>query len=509
MDLILAMWIAYYLVKNTTQDLVYKSTGKLPPSYLREQERRKRRAERQPITDRTEARKFFANAWHDAWADAAERRERGRQKRRERWAAEDGPPAAETAPDRPAGGPAPAESDVAGMDVADPIAPTTRPDEPPAPRRTGPPPDEPPPAATSRPAKSRGERTCPIPDEPPGPPAAPPAPGVVHDEPTYQATGEMPPPEVLDNEEVMYRRYALRRNNGVPTTPEQLAADLGLSPANAEILHQQLDARYVEEHPGAERIPTPDLAKAAERMACEGCGGKTHLEPTDDPAKWLMRTTHTDPACPHDSARVAEQAGQSPTPMSQEMAERHRELAAASARKRMVEAADAASTARAREDWDQEAAHLKEAEHAAAELGITSMHEMEQAIDAYKTGTPLQKWAPVPTQPGNATPQINGMENDMTATGETTGLASALAYTSAMATSAGDGAASVETSLASLQSGEVSGEALSQLAAAQEHLAAAQAAFNAAHATLSSHQNVAEAYAANADAGNKQFLLND
>lgn len=89
-DLLLALWIAYYMTRNTVQDLVFKATGELPPSYLREQERIKAKRARRPITTRREARRFWVNAWDDAWEAAEERRARANTKRgefrRARWA---------------------------------------------------------------------------------------------------------------------------------------------------------------------------------------------------------------------------------------------------------------------------------------------------------------------------------------------------------------------------------------------------------------------------------------
>ena len=92
---------------------------------------------------------------------------------------------------------------------------------------------------------------------------------------------------------------------------------------------------------------------------------------------------------------------------------------------------------------------------------------------------------------------------------ETTGLGSALAYTAQMAACTAGGAASVETSLASLADGQVSGPVLQHLSNAQEALAAAQAEFAAAHAELQHHVGVQEAYAATPDAGSRQFVTGD
>lgn len=92
---------------------------------------------------------------------------------------------------------------------------------------------------------------------------------------------------------------------------------------------------------------------------------------------------------------------------------------------------------------------------------------------------------------------------------EATSLASALVYTAQMAAGTAAGAASVEASLAAVADGQVSGAAITHLRRAQEALAAAQAGFAAAHAALSQHVVVQEAYAAAPGAGSKQFVTGD
>lgn len=92
-DLLLAMLIAYYMTKNTVQDLAWKATGQDPPSYRREQERIRRRENRRPITERREGRKFLVNLFEDAMESAGEHRERihnrRRKRRLEQWDRED------------------------------------------------------------------------------------------------------------------------------------------------------------------------------------------------------------------------------------------------------------------------------------------------------------------------------------------------------------------------------------------------------------------------------------
>lgn len=95
MDPISALLFAYVVaglfVRNVTQDLVYKVRGEDPPSYRRELERRKRRDERR--ANPTAARKFWVNAWDDAWAGADEHRARvvkqAAERRQRRWTAMD------------------------------------------------------------------------------------------------------------------------------------------------------------------------------------------------------------------------------------------------------------------------------------------------------------------------------------------------------------------------------------------------------------------------------------
>lgn len=84
MFLIFALVVAYYMTRNTVQDLAWKARGQDPPSFRREQDRIARKAKRRPITGRQEARKFWATAWADAWESANERREHAREKAKQR-----------------------------------------------------------------------------------------------------------------------------------------------------------------------------------------------------------------------------------------------------------------------------------------------------------------------------------------------------------------------------------------------------------------------------------------
>lgn len=80
--LLLSMVAAWFFTRNTVQDLTWRSRGEDPPSYRRELERAKRRADARENPG--PARRFWGNAWGDAWARAEERREDTRDRAKER-----------------------------------------------------------------------------------------------------------------------------------------------------------------------------------------------------------------------------------------------------------------------------------------------------------------------------------------------------------------------------------------------------------------------------------------
>lgn len=93
-ELIFCLTVAYFLTRNTVQDLAWKARGEDPPSYRREQARwqaRKERKDRQVGDSPTQ--QLFRNAWADAVAAADERRartaEKAAAKRHAKWAEKD------------------------------------------------------------------------------------------------------------------------------------------------------------------------------------------------------------------------------------------------------------------------------------------------------------------------------------------------------------------------------------------------------------------------------------
>ena len=118
-------------------------------------------------------------------------------------------------------------------------------------------------------------------------------------------------------------------------------------------------------------------------------------------------------------------------------------------------------------------------------------------------------------EPGTENP-TNERKDDMTAntataaaSGEVTGLQSAINYVALMRQSAETAVSSLEQSMAGLQSGGVSGPTLEHLTAAQEHMSHAAQAFAAAEGVLRSHMSVREAYEATPDAGSKEFVTSE
>lgn len=92
---------------------------------------------------------------------------------------------------------------------------------------------------------------------------------------------------------------------------------------------------------------------------------------------------------------------------------------------------------------------------------------------------------------------------------EVTGLASALAHAQQMRRAYEDSVTDAERYVAGLESGGVSGEALTSVQQAMEAQQAAAAAWAQAEATLTRHMAVREAYEANQGAGSREFVTSE
>jgi hypothetical protein len=472
---LLIVVIAYYCVRNTAQDLIYAITGRIPPSFVREQQRIARREARRPLTADRADRRFFRNAYNDAWESAEAHRarwaEKRTQKRYEKWGTQG--------------------------DVPAPVQTNARPEE-----------------VLSPPAHGTSAT---LPEPTPETEADTPSSIVHKGDYTFVPGGK---------NESLYQRYAMRRRNGgQPMTTVAIADELGVSVAEADKLQQSWSDRYDQEtNPD---VPPKHLLDYQKHSRCRDCSGEITIN--KDPERsgqWIVGVNHTREDCPQDAKR--------PTPREQHDQQVQRLADAVPAERvlrdptdtpavrpvddgdRIPEAAVIAWNAEAdsheelakhrheaieREragDHEGAAESRRRADEAAAALGVFT----EEDTDAHLADTP----ATTPLASTSETHPPNTKENNMTVNAETTGLQSALHYTASMAATTGEGVSSVETSIASLQQGEVGESVTGHLTQAQEHLSAAQAAFQAANDELTSHINVQEAYSANPNAGNKQFV---
>jgi hypothetical protein len=283
--------------------------------------------------------------------------------------------------------------------------------------------------------------------------------------------------------------------------------------------HDEVEAELAEGRRLAWTAGITDITKAAQVLVESSADPITRDVAADviaradaDAGTRQQATDHTtdadDPASSTDTANAADAADTAEAVRKVlDEAERKREFARWYAR---------AASAKAAGNWTVAELARKYAEEAATALGITSEEEMKRILAEYGPSATTTRPATTPapttttTTTTTSTSTSSGLENHQVSTnGEITGLSSALNYTSAMAATMAEGAAGVETSIASLKAGEVSGPGVERLAAAQELLAQAQAEFDAAHAAFQQQLNVKEAYEATPGAGNKQFVTSE
>jgi hypothetical protein len=495
-DLLLAMWITAYLTRNTVQDLAWKARGEDPPSFRREQERLANRRARRPITDRREGRRFWANAWHDAWESAGERRARGyaqrAERRRERWQHDDDVAVAErqahdrnreldTAEDR-------AHERNARIDSCEqcdqPIIGSLlqaqhRPDGkfvlacPPCAEqldRAG---------AAGRPipaAEQPGERSG-------GPGRSP--------EPTGPAGWQRPAPPLprptIARPTIECASCGRRVPYGDTTTITVDGARLQVCPP----CRLRRAEQPAPEQPGSGRpeqlVPAPfgDAEHTGERT-----GGQTSPDP--DPDLDQARTSGTDRgAGEEDPDRLPDDG----------LPEDAYELTEPTRPDQPEPGSDQSID----QDSDRHGAAAT-----AEPSGERSEEQPGEGPDAQVIQLPVWQSAEPIQHPTQHDPnQHDPNQQEEYAMSETTSLNSALAYTTQMSGNAGQAATSVETSIASLMAGGVTGPAITALQAAQEAMNTAAAQFQAAHAALQRHIQVQEAYAANSDAGTREFVRAD
>ncbi|MFI6134016.1 hypothetical protein [Micromonospora sp. NPDC051141] len=117
---------------------------------------------------------------------------------------------------------------------------------------------------------------------------------------------------------------------------------------------------------------------------------------------------------------------------------------------------------------------------------------------------------PNPASPtGPAAPPSKEAAPMSTPNPEVSGHASAKTYADAMAKAAAAAVSSLEQTIARMNAGKVGAPALGHLARAQESATAMATELRAAHAVLSKHDVVGEAYQANRDAGDKDWMTKE
>src|SRR6266545_5562444 len=83
MDLLLAILLITYVIKNAITDTAYAVRGQTPPRLrIRWEKRRRRAAGRTDTTGRYGMTGYFRDLWHDSWQDARTHRETRRAERK-------------------------------------------------------------------------------------------------------------------------------------------------------------------------------------------------------------------------------------------------------------------------------------------------------------------------------------------------------------------------------------------------------------------------------------------
>lgn len=114
-----------------------------------------------------------------------------------------------------------------------------------------------------------------------------------------------------------------------------------------------------------------------------------------------------------------------------------------------------------------------------------------------------------PRHTAGTNPSANGRHNPQEEQVEVTGLSSAVNYAQQQQQAHDRAVTDCEGFAAALSANEVSGEALTEAQRAMELEQQTAAAWQRAHTALSNHMGVKEAYDANPDAGNKQFVTSE
>lgn len=465
MPIMLWILILTFFIRYAATDLAYAARGVETPRHKQRMEEirsgtRAPSRSRQPITDRTAARQFFAHVWHDAWDDAHEARTRWHQNRKARRAAKEGKAdRAATVEDTTTVEPEPQQPD-----EAVPAQDLTAPD------------------MTTEPTNRDADQ--PVTDDlDAGEPTE------VGSSPTPDSTIEIPEAiggSVADDD------TPPPQWSGHPTgTIDHTSATTDQFAEGVRIYRQRMAARAAQGMPERTRPRTTDLSRqgtTAEDIAdfCEESAAVNGVPVTH----YAVLRERIDGDTPLISTHLMFQG-------------------AASLRRLHAEFPDVDP-----EDVEIEAfAEDPDAEAVARELSwskyrVTPMEApSDKATPEFRapslaTVTPINRT----NQEGNA---VSNPQSVNTGGGETTNLSQALNFSAGMQKVAASCVAEIEQSIANLQAKNVTGEPITVLAQMAEAFGNAAGSATTAHQLFTDQTSVKEAHMAVSHAGDKDYLLGE
>jgi hypothetical protein len=439
--------IVLYSGKNVATDIAALVTGRTPPSHERQMARIKAGTARRATRQHGSTMgSFFADAYGDAWEAANDWRHRKAQVAARNRHAKWAEEDREFVKRTQA--PTPVDPTPAPKPTEAPKAKTVDPATVPTPKQ----------ATSSEPTKAGGDGSVPDSVAPVFSRIATSATAKTGETPDVKVpTGEhgktqdasTPGPATADPAyfESEYQRYAMRlRNGGKSMTSEQVQKNFNILPNEADEVLARWSDRYKTENASRDELKATYKAECEKAMAL------------------------------HDAGHVAE-------------SQVHIDRAADVARKMGITS-------------EEELFSLFQETQAVQPAPAKQETKIENAAEQTKTQTAeTQKEVPAVT---TTTTAQNGAAN-----AETIGLRAGLTFLNGMSTQCKAGAENTEISITSLTGGEVGPGITGKMAQAQELLNAAAALYAEAYKDLEKSIAVKEAYDANPDAGNKQFLTTE
>lgn len=438
--------VVAYSAKNVATDIAALVTGRTPPSHERQMARIKAgTARRATRQNGSTMGSFFADAYGDAWEAANDWRSRKAQVAARNRRAKWAKEDDEFAKQAQAQVPTPVSPTPPAASAGAPHVKKVDPGAAPAPKQ----------AASGASAKTGGDGFVPDSVAPVFSRIATSATTKTGETPNVKSANAgrqdaaTPKPDVtdLDRQESAYQRYAMRlRNGGKPMTSDQVQKDLGLPPGEADELLARWAARYKTENPSRDELKAVYAKECAEAMRL------------------------------HDAGRIEE-------------SQVHIDRAADAARKMGITS-------------EEELFALFQETQATASAPPQKEEKSENAAEKTETKTAeIPKEVPAVT---TTTAPQNGAAN-----AETIGLPAGLVFLAGMRDQCKNGAANTEISANSLTASKVGPGITGPMAQAMEMLKIVSDLFDEAHKKLEETIKVQEAYVANPDAGDKDFMLRD